>query len=128
MLIGVIYDHGYIAHLDKNKVTIVCNGAIILHGHRQHDNSLWIVYSTGTIPHKISTYNTPVNIPFIFTPYPYYFTTTQRICFIYDILGFPSISTLCDVLDMGSLTSLKYISAKLWRKHHRHLQQQCRGF
>ena len=94
----------------KSKITICYrNDVIILYGHYHRDNSICVIYSTGSIPHKTSTLYLPLNISFIATPCPQYFTMAQCISFIHGAFGLPLLSTFYDTLDRSFLVSLSYI-------------------
>ena len=115
--IGVMCDHGCTAHLDKNTITICRKGTIIMHGHRQHPNDLWTIDST-CINQKLPTMNhPPLHTACIATPCPHYSTIAQHVAFLHGAMCFPALSTLCDALDEGFLTSLPEITSKLVRKY-----------
>ena len=112
--IGLLCDHGCTAHLDKNSMVIIRNNTIVLKGTRSPSSPVWTVDPPTTVP---TSHQTPQLHANIATHSPPLATLQQRIAFLHAALCNPALSTLCDALDAGYLTSWPELTSKLVRNY-----------
>ena len=126
ILIRLLCNHRYTAHLDYCTLSIIRNSTIILRGVQSPVYPRWCINLKSQVqtippPHRTKRFSHTAQVlkctSFATIPFTPCGTVSQRIVFMYTALGSPILSTLCKALDAGFLTLMLEITASLMHKY-----------
>jgi len=90
--IGQLCDHGCTAIFDKTQVTVSLDTKIVLQGSRSPSTKLWHLNVPPSSAHTVNIVTKSQNL-------------SNRIAFFHAAMFSPSLSTFCDAIDAGHLTT-----------------------
>jgi hypothetical protein len=103
-------DVGCTASIDKDKIDVTYNGALVLSGNRSEVTTLWhLDYVPKTTDTKILPYYAGISLGT--------YTTKNIIAFFHAAMFSPTIETLYKALNLGYITGIPGVSAKALRKY-----------